>query len=111
MSKSSSLAVVVLVFAVLSVAQGQNFRHLHHIPIGTPRPIEFHGLQRLDLDDFRPPEEGKAFGALARDYDAIEGNLRDEIRRQINQVKSVETEFLESDLHKEALAMKLREVV
>jgi hypothetical protein len=105
-----SVFVLLVAAALAAVAEGQNFRHLHHIPIGTPRPIEFHGLQRLDLDDFRPPEEGKAFGELSRGYDAIEGKLRDEIRRQISQVRSVETEFLESDLHKEALAMKLRQV-
>lgn len=92
-------------------AQQHNFRHLHHVPIGTPRPIEFHGLAHLDLDEFKPPVQEKAFSGLAKSYETVEQKLRSDIEKQVKQVQLVEKEFLDSDLHKEALAMKLRQIV
>ena len=94
-----------------SLAQNHIIRHLHHLAIGTPRPIEFNGLPHLDVEEMRPPKHLQAFGELAKKYNAVEENLHQEIEKQINQVNLVESEFLASDLHKEALAMKLRRVV
>jgi hypothetical protein len=70
----------------------------HEIVIHTPK---------LDLEKYKPPKELHIMEDQMKQIRDIEAKETEELKAEENAIKKVETDFLASDLHKEAVEMKL----
>jgi signal recognition particle receptor subunit beta len=71
---------------------------VHEIAIHTPK---------LDLEQYKPPKELHIMEDQMKEIQSIEAKETDELRAEEDVIKKVETDYLASDLHKEAVEMKL----
>ena len=97
---------VVASAALAGTATAKNVRG-HHVVGARPRAIEFHGIQGVDLDAVKPPDHETAFDTMREQAHLIELGEAQRFAKQLAATKRVEKEFLNSDLHKQALTMKL----
>ena len=97
---------IILAVVCLALADARGVRK-PHIVGPKPRPIEFHGIQGVDLDSVKPPEHEAAFDRMREEANLIELKEEEHLHKQLEAAKKVEREFLNSDLHKQALTMKL----
>lgn len=100
------MRISFLISVAAICVEGEYIRH-HKVVGPKPQPVEFHGFLGMDLDGFRPPEHEPAFDELREKIEAIEKEEQDRINHQLSAVHKAEKAFLESDLHKEAVGMKL----
>lgn len=74
--------------------------------IQKPVPIVFHSIN-VDMDKYRPPAREAGLDKLQTVIADLTGAETARLSKDRANLEKVEEEFLESDLHKEALTMKL----
>ena len=95
-------------FAITSAVSDKPLRkHRHSSIADLPHTITFHGLH-VDLDQLKPPVRETGMDALSKQISTIQEKEHSQLVAEEEAIKKVETEFLNSDLHKEALAIKFR---
>ena len=99
----------IVLAALLALVSGQNVRHSVVGP--RPRPIEFHGIQGVDVESDKPEAAEAGFAQMRAKADAIIFAEEDHIAKQMAAARKVERDFLNSDLHKEAVGNKLVHVL
>jgi hypothetical protein len=70
--------------------------------------ITLHG-HKLDVDQYKPPVKIPGLEAMIEKIHQVEDEEESEVKNEQEVIRKVEDEFLNSDLHKEALSMKLFE--
>ncbi len=73
----------------------------HEVVIHTPK---------FDIEKFKPPKELHFMDNEMKKIKEIEAREMDELKAEENAIKKVEADYLASDLHKEALEMKLKKL-
>jgi hypothetical protein len=101
----------VVFFGIFFAGANSEYIRRHRLVGPKPQPVEFHGLQGLDVDTYRPPEHEPALDALRAQIDDMEKKENERIHHQLLAVQKAEKDFLESDLHKEAINARLFHVI
>ena len=95
-------------FAVTAArTEGPIRKHKHSTVIDLPHKITFNGLH-LDLDQFKPRASETGMDSLKAEIVKIGEKEHQQLQAEQDVIKKVENEFLESDLHKEAMTLKFR---
>ena len=97
----------VSVIALLGLADAVNQFHFRRSVGEKPRPIEMPSFTNMDLEAFRPPVHLAGFDLINSRAHEIEAAEQARLDKDAAGIKKVEEEFLESNLHKGALAMQL----
>ena len=100
------MRIVISVLIAACVANG-DFLRRHPIVGPKPEPIVFHGFLGLDMDAFKPPQREPGFDEFRKQVDQVEQEEHDHILHELDATKKIEQDFLNSDLHKEAVHSKL----
>lgn len=94
-------ACVVFVSVLAGAAAVTAPVHRKKHKLNLPHTVTFHGLN-VDLDQYKPGPVHVDMSQIS----ALEDQERKEIQLEEDILKKVETEYLNSDLHKEALRLK-----
>lgn len=100
------MRIVISVLTAAFVANGDYIRR-HAIVGPKPEPVVFHGFLGLDMDSFKPPQREPGFDEFRKQVDQIEGEEHEHIMHELDATRKIEQDFLNSDLHKEAVQSKL----
>jgi hypothetical protein len=96
--------------ASLCAVNGEYIRR-HDIVGPRPEPVMFNGLLGIDMDALKPPQSLPELEKFRAEMNEVEQAQHDHIMKELEAAKKVEQEFLQSDLHKEALHNKLFHIV
>jgi len=104
----SNYRMRTLAFLALAVASAKADYVPRHAIVGArPSPVEFHGFLGLDLDMFRPPQSQPGIEEFRKEVDRADKEEHEFILHELDATRKVEQEFLNSDLHKEAVRSRL----
>jgi hypothetical protein len=104
--------ILIIFAASSSEAFAKPFRFKAHQKIGpAPKPIKFDGFTHLDIDQYRPPSHLVEFDQILAAQSAIEAEGKAKLVEEEAGFKNVAKEFMESDLHKDAVSAKYEHIV
>ena len=107
-----SILSLVLVFDSVSAHRRTHHtartpRHHRKNPFANmPHEIVIH-TPKFDIEKYKPPKELHIMEDQMKKIKEIEAKEMEELKAEESAIKKVETDYLASDLHKEAVEMKL----
>ena len=93
-------------FAILLLPLSAAAHVRRHTLIEKPHPIVYHEMN-LDMDKYRPPARETGLDNLQPLIAALTSRELEKLKKDKENLDRVQNEFLQSDLHKEALNMKI----
>ncbi len=107
-----------IIFSILSIATIVfGHRRTHHTPrhhrknpfANMPHQVVLH-KSRFDLEKYKPPKELHIMDKEMQKIKEIEEKEHEELKAEESAIKKVESDYLASDLHKEAMETRFYNV-
>jgi hypothetical protein len=96
--------VFLMVTAGTADHPGKFRKHAHH-QLNLPHEVVFRGLA-VDMDQYRPPAHIPGMESEMAEISRMEAQEKKEIEAEEKILLNVQKEYLNSDLHKEAMTLK-----